>query len=115
MTALFPECLGHQNTCHDNKYRRALRTSEGSAHLSCCHKLKQHFEIKAKRPMAAKRRLLCECSLCWSQPEYMLTTHYAPGTTISQGCLHEPDSQLVASQSLAPVSGVQGSRPHPEC
>lgn len=79
-----------------------------------CRRPKQHLEIKAKRPVTTERTLLCECSLCWSQPKYVLTTHYAPGTTISQGCLHEPDLQLVTSQSLALVSGVQGSQPCPE-
>ena len=59
--------------------------------------------------MAAKGRLLCECSLCWSQLEYVLTTHCMPGTTVSQWCLCD------RTHCWSPAShwlGSLGSRTH---
>lgn len=107
-------CSGHWNNCQDSKYRRALRTSEEACTPAVLIKPKRHLE--SKQATCGQRRERCVSALCAGIcPECVLTTHYAPGTAISQGRLHEPDSHLVTSQSLALVSGVRGSGIHPEC
>lgn len=85
-------------------------------HPSHCHKLKQHLEIKAKQPLAAERRPLCEClcagvnpSMCW--PPTMRQAPPPPrGAFVSQTRSWSPAShwlQSLGSRAHSPVRNAE--------